>query len=103
MIGNRLYLLRKAAGLSQIELGNMLSVSHHTISSYEKGKSDPSDETKVGLARYFGVTVDYLVGLSDEPFPSNAGQDVLPLPAGLTDVQRGTVRDFALFLAARNG
>ena len=103
MIGNRLYLLRKAAGLSQIELGNMLSVSHHTISSYEKGKSDPSDETKVWLARYFGVTVDYLVGLSDEPFHSNAGQDVLPLPAGLTDVQRGTVRDFALFLAARNG
>ena len=102
MIGNRLYLLRKAAGLSQIELGNMLSVSHHTISSYEKGKSDPSDETKVWLARYFGVTVDYLVGLSDEPSPSNAGQ-VLPLPAGLTDVQRGTVRDFALFLAARNG
>ena len=73
MIGNRLYLLRKAAGLSQIELGNMLSVSHHTISSYEKGKSDPSDETKVWLARYFGVTGDYVVGLS------------------------------ALFLAARNG
>ena len=34
MIGSRLYLLRKAAGLSQAELGNMLSVSHHTISSY---------------------------------------------------------------------
>lgn len=36
MIGNRLYLLRKAAGLSQAELGDMLSVSHHTISAYEK-------------------------------------------------------------------
>lgn len=48
MIGNRLYLLRKAAGLSQAELGDMLSVSHHTISAYEKEKSDPSDATKVG-------------------------------------------------------
>lgn len=38
MIGNRLYLLRKAAGLSQAELGDMLSVSHHTISAYEKRK-----------------------------------------------------------------
>lgn len=45
MIGNRLYLLRKAAGLSQAELGDMLSVSHHTISAYEKEKSDPSDAT----------------------------------------------------------
>ena len=46
MIGHRLYLLRKAAGLSQAELGDMLSVSHHTICSYEKDKSDPSDATK---------------------------------------------------------
>lgn len=62
MIGNRLYLLRKAAGLSQAELGDMLSVSHHTISAYEKEKSDPSDATKVWLARFFGVSVDYLMG-----------------------------------------
>lgn len=66
MIGNRLYLLRKAAGLSQAELGDMLSVSHHTISAYEKEKSDPSDATKVWLARFFGVSVDYLMGLSDD-------------------------------------
>ena len=52
MIGNRLYLLRKAAGLSQAELGDMLSVSHHTISAYEKEKSDPSDATKVWLADF---------------------------------------------------
>ena len=53
MIGHRLYLLRKAAGLSQAELGDMLSVSHHTICSYEKDKSDPSDATKVWLADIF--------------------------------------------------
>ena len=72
MIGHRLYLLRKAAGLSQAELGDMLSVSHHTICSYEKDKSDPSDATKVWLARHFQTTVDYLVGLSDEPHPGKA-------------------------------
>ena len=87
MIGYRLYLLRKAAGLSQAELGNMLSVSHHTISSYEKGKSEPSDETKVWLARYFGVTVDYLVGMCDEPSPRFSTADML-LPEGLTEEQR---------------
>jgi len=102
MIGYRLYLLRKAAGLSQAELGNMLSVSHHTISSYEKGKSEPSDETKVWLARYFGVTVDYLVGMCDEPSPRFSAADML-LPEGLSEEQRCAVRDYALFLVGRNG
>lgn len=103
MIGYRLYLLRKAAGLSQAELGNMLSVSHHTISSYEKGKSDPSDETKVWLAKYFGVSVDYLVGMCDEPSPKASTADDLLLPEGLTEEQRCAVRDYALFLVDRNG
>lgn len=105
MIGYRLYLLRKAAGLSQAELGEMLSVSHHTISSYEKGKSDPSDETKVWLARFFDVSVDYLVGMCDEPSPkrNNDDEQFLPLPEGLTEEQRCAVRDYALFLAGRNG
>lgn len=104
MIGNRLYLLRKAAGLSQAELGDMLSVSHHTISAYEKEKSDPSDATKVWLARFFGVSVDYLMGLSDERCPGYAASsDVLLLPEGLTEEQRSAVQDYALFLAERNG
>ncbi len=81
MIGYRLYLLRKAAGLSQAELGNMLSVSHHTISSYEKGKSEPSDETKVWLARYFGVTVDYLVGCAMSR-PQGFPQPICSCPRG---------------------
>ena len=105
MIGYRLYLLRKAAGLSQAELGDMLSVSHHTISAYEKEKSDPSDATKVWLARFFGVSVDYLMGLSDERYPgyAAASSDVLLLPEGLTEKQRSAVQDYALFLAERNG
>ena len=58
MIGNRLYLLRKAAGLSQAELGDMLSVSHHTISAYEKEKSDPSDGGGSGGAGHAGAEHD---------------------------------------------
>ena len=95
----------KSAGLSQAELGDMLSVSHHTISAYEKEKSDPSDATKVWLARFFGVSVDYLMGLSDERYPgyAAASSDVLLLPEGLTEEQRSAVQDYALFLAERNG
>ena len=81
------------------------TVTHHTISAYEKEKSDPSDATKVWLARFFGVSVDYLMGLSDERYPgyAAASSDVLLLPEGLTEEQRSAVQDYALFLAERNG
>lgn len=73
---------------------------HHIF--LRKGKSEPSDETKVWLARYFGVTVDYLVGMCDEPSPRFFAADML-LPEGLTEEQRCAVRDYALFLVGRNG
>ena len=61
--------------------------------------------TKVWLARFFGVSVDYLMGLSDERYPgyAAASSDVLLLPEGLTEEQRSAVQDYALFLAERNG
>lgn len=102
MVGKRLYLLRKAAGLSQKELGELLAVSHHTISSYEKDKSDPNDEIKIKLAKYFCVSVDYLVGLVDNPFPAWRSDNMIRLPEGMTPAQRRLLEDFAAFLASRN-
>lgn len=37
---------------------------------YEQGLREPDDETKLKLARYFGVSVDYLLGNSDLPTAS---------------------------------
>lgn len=71
MIGDRLTKLRKRAGLSQKELGECVEVSHYTISAYEKERSEPPDEVKVQIARFFGVSVDYLLGLIEEPLPYN--------------------------------
>lgn len=101
MIGHRLYQLRKEAGLSQKELGARLSVSHHTVSSYEKGKSDPSDEIKIRIARLFDVSVDYLVGLIDEPLPSRRDDGVLILPENLTPPERRLLTDFVSFLGLK--
>lgn len=102
MIGKRLYKLRKAAGLSQKELGEQLAVSHHTISSYEKDKSDPNDEIKVKLARYFNVSVDYLVGMIDEPYPSWRSANIVVLPDNITPEQRELLSEFIAFLSRRN-
>lgn len=83
MLGERLAFLRRRENISQKELGDKLDISHYTISSYEKGRSEPSDKVKVRLARYFHVSLDYLVGLVDEPYPYDRDKGVLALPPDL--------------------
>lgn len=89
MIGERLYELRKDAGLTQDELAAILNINKHSISSYERNKSEPPDSIKIAIAKHFNVSVDYLVGLSDNPctdqnaalslrLPSNFPQEALP-------------------------
>lgn len=93
MLGERLAFLRRREDISQKELGEKLNISHYTISSYEKGRSEPSDELKVRLARYFGVTVDYLVGLVDQPYPYEREEGVLYLPENLPPEVEAFLRD----------
>lgn len=61
--------LRKNKGLSQIRLGEIMGVSQQTVAKWEAGRREPNLQTVVELARFFGVTVDYLSGNSDEPNP----------------------------------
>lgn len=69
LIGERLYDLRKDAGMTQDELAELLKISKHSISAYERDKNEPPDSIKIAIARLFNVSVDYLVGLSDMPTP----------------------------------
>lgn len=65
MFGDRLTLLRKEKGITQSELGEQLDVVKSTISLYEAERVEPSMETLIKLADYFGVTTDYLLGRSN--------------------------------------
>ena len=62
----RILQLRKEAGLTQTELGEKFGVVKSAISHYERGKSIPSDRIKKEMCRFFGVSMDYLLGLSDD-------------------------------------
>lgn len=66
MKNNRLKQLRKEKGVSQIDLGERLGLSNASISRYETGGLEPNITTLKKLATYFKVTIDYLVGYSDE-------------------------------------
>lgn len=61
MMGARIALLRKTAGLSQKELAKMLKISHSTIGMYEQGRREPSLEVLISLSCIFGVSLDFLV------------------------------------------
>lgn len=62
----RLYELRKRAGLSQEELANLLGVTRQAVQKWETGTSRPDMDNLVSLARYFGVTLDWLVTEREE-------------------------------------
>lgn len=61
----RLTELRNERGLSQDALSAELGVSKNSIYHYENEKRVPDAYTVIRLARYFGVTTDYLLGLDD--------------------------------------
>ena len=78
MLGERLAYLRRREGISQKELGSKLNLSHYTISSYEKDRSEPNDEIKARIARYFNVSSDFLMGLIDQPLPYDREEEPSP-------------------------
>jgi len=71
MIGERLCELRKDANMTQDDLAAILNINKHSISSYERDKSEPPDVIKIAIAKYFDVSVDYLLGLTDIPVSLN--------------------------------
>lgn len=59
---HRLEQLRKSKNLSQSALSKELKISQMGISKYENGVAFPTIPVLVKLARYFNVTVDFLLG-----------------------------------------
>ena len=61
MLGARIAALRKAAGMSQVQLAQMLKISASAVGMYEQGRREPSVELLVAMADIFGVSIDFLV------------------------------------------
>lgn len=61
MLGKRIALLRRTAGLSQRRLAEQLRVSSSAVGMYEQGRRIPTAELLVEMAKLFGVSTDYLL------------------------------------------
>ena len=82
----KLYELRRAAGLSQEELAERLNVSRQAVSKWENGAAQPELSKLVELSRLYGVSVDELLSL-EEAEKAETGPDAptdAPAPAQLS-------------------
>ena len=64
---DRLFALRIKLDISRIQLAEKIGVSKQAMGQFESGKMLPSIHTLVKLADFFDVSLDYLVGRSDDP------------------------------------
>lgn len=65
VFAERLKDLRQEKILTIRELEKETGVSRNSISTWENGKSEPKMLAIIALAKFFDVSTDYLLGLSD--------------------------------------
>ncbi len=73
-----LTLLRKEKGISQKEVASRLGISQALLSHYEKGIRECGLDFLVSCAKFYGVSVDYMLGLSPETSGSTIKIDDIP-------------------------
>lgn len=67
MIGIRIAELRKSHGMSQKALGDKLHVTQGAVSQWENERTLPDTQQQRAIASFFDVSLDYLLGLSNDP------------------------------------
>ena len=65
--GERLKILIDEKGLQQQEFASLFNLSKQAISGYINNYRTPNDDLKKKFADFFNVSVDYLIGRTDDP------------------------------------
>jgi len=111
MFAERLKVLRKERGLTQVQLAQAIHVERSSVGKYEgNSKIVPSDDVKQRIAEYFDVSIDYLLGRtevrnswkSEKPTAQGDGLDeaLVNLLVDLTPAEVQRVVDFVAGLKA---
>lgn len=65
--GDKIAALRDKRGLTQEDLASKIGISRASLSHYEKNRREPDYTTLTKLADFFHVSVDYLLGRTEDP------------------------------------
>lgn len=63
----RLKELRKKRKYSQLKVAMDLNLNQNTVSRYETGEREADYATLIAFAEYYGVSIDYLLGRTENP------------------------------------
>ena len=66
ILAERLALLRRKRDMTQKEVGQELGISLNSYQRYETNEREPTAPVLVQMAKFYNVSLDYLVGLKDE-------------------------------------
>ena len=61
---------RNSLGLKQSEFADSIGYKRSTYAAYEKGEREPRSDFWVAISQKYGVSIDYLLGVADTPFPA---------------------------------
>ena len=62
---DRLKELRSEKNLSQMELSQKLGVSQSAVAKWELGKTEPTASAIIAIAKFFGESTDYILGVTE--------------------------------------
>lgn len=62
---DRIKELRQEKGLSQMQLSKATGLSQSAIAKWELAQSEPTASAIIALAKFFGETTDYILGVED--------------------------------------
>ena len=105
-LGNRIKQLRLEKRIPQKDLAESIGISPSTIGMYEQNRRVPDADTLIKLSTYFGVTIDYLLGKTEQKEkptkedgePSERDKQLIDLISALPDDKLQQVLDFAKYL-----
>ena len=106
---NRLKFLREEKGLYQSDIAKIIGTSITAITYYENEKRDMSTEVLKKLSDFFDVSIDYLLGKTDERNSNNSIDEHL-LKLGLdmkndnppSEEQKKQIEEFAKYVLKDN-
>lgn len=69
ILAKRLRKCREKAGLTQIKVAIYCDITEKAYQNYELGVREPKLSIITRIAQFYQVSIDYLVGLTDDPTP----------------------------------
>ena len=97
---NKLSELRKDKGLSMKKVAAELGLPYTTYVGYEKGERKLSDKVLKQFAEYYGVTTDYILGVTNEKNPDTDSARIDDITAYIVNILKDLPIDYRIRAAS---